>query len=193
MKLRPYIRLKRLYLTAIALSLPLFIVVNIILQTAIALYLQPNPQAIFTLGGGRIREEFTAEFAKAHPSLPIWVSSGIVRERAYLVFSNAGISLQRLRLDGRATDTVTNFTTLVATFQDLNIKHLYLITSDYHMPRAKAIGYVVFGSNGIAFTPVAIATAEPPEATIKTIRDLGRSVLWLFTKRTGSSLRDRQI
>ena len=46
----------------------------------------------------------------------------------------------------------------------------------------------VLGSQGIAFTPVAISTNQPTEAWLHILRDIGRSLVWLFIGRTGASL-----
>jgi len=54
----------------------------IALRLAIARIVAPQPQAIFTLGGDRAREEFTATFALAHPELDVWISGG--NSRRYL-------------------------------------------------------------------------------------------------------------
>ncbi len=156
-------------------------------RLAIAYYQSPQPQAILTLGGGPEREEFTAQFAQAHPSLEIWVSSGTVPEQARAIFREAGIPAQRVHLDRRAVDTVTNFTSLVTDFNRRRIQHLYLVTSDFHIPRAKAIATVVLGSHGIAFTPVSIPSDKPPESSLHILRDIGRALLWLIAGRTGAS------
>ncbi|WP_017314711.1 YdcF family protein [Mastigocladopsis repens] len=158
---------------------------------AIAHYQAPHPQAILTLGGGQDREEFTAEFAQADPSLEIWVSSGILPNKAREIFRAVGILDQRVHLDYRAIDTVTNFTSLVKDFKSRNIQHLYLITSDFHMLRAKAIGTIVLGSQGITFTPISIPSNEPEESFLRILRDSCRSILWIFTGRTGASLSPR--
>lgn len=173
------------------LGLLLVIIGSIPVKMAIARYQQPKPQAIFVLGGGPYREEFAARFARSRPFLPIWISSGLKEAHSRQVFDDAGVSLERLNLDHRATDTVTNFTTLVADFKEQKIQHLYLITSDYHLPRSKAIASIILGSRGIAFTPIAMPTKTPPEPRVKILRDVGRALLWLFTGRTGSSLSDR--
>jgi hypothetical protein len=59
------------------------------------------------------------------------------------------------------------------------------------MRRAKAIAsivLIVFGSRGIAITPVAVVSkGESLESFVRVLRDCGRSVLWLFTRRTGAS------
>ncbi|QSJ15297.1 YdcF family protein [Nostoc sp. UHCC 0702] len=159
------------------------------IQLAIASYQAPQPQAILTLGGSPYREEFTAQFAQNHPSLDIWISSGNSPEEILAIFKTAGTPSDRLHLDYRATDTVTNFTTLVSDFKQRRIQHLYLITSDFHMPRAKAIATIVLGSYGIIFTPVPISSSYPRESIIRIFRDFGRSVVWIFTGRTGASLR----
>ncbi len=150
-----------------------------------------HAQGIFTLGGWIDREEFTAQFAQLHPTLNIWVSTGTPQKRAQGIFQAAGIAENRLHLDYRAVDTVTNFTTLVKDFQKHQIKHLYLITSDYHMRRAKWIATIVLGSRGITFTPVVIPSGRLQESFWRTLRDAIRSLVWLVTGYTGASLSRR--
>ena len=170
------------YLTLFLLSISSLIPIKL----AIAHSQTPIPQAILTLGGGTDREKFTAQFAQFHPSLTIWISSGSPPLLARQIFQDANISTS-INLDYRATDTVTNFTSLVKDFQRQNYKHIYLITSDFHMPRAKAIAFIVLGSHGIAYTPVAIPTQKEPESKLKIVRDSLRAVIWLITGRSGSS------
>ncbi len=75
----------------------LLLLIGIIpVRLAIASYQAPEPQAILTLGGGREREEFTAQFAKYYPFLDIWVSSGIEPEIARPIFRAAGIPNSRV-------------------------------------------------------------------------------------------------
>jgi len=164
---------------------------SIPLRLAIASYQNPHPQAILTLGGPPEREEFTAQFAKFHPSLKIWVSSGSPPRIARPIFQAAGIPDERVHLDQRALDTVTNFTSLVKDFKNQNLKHLYILTSDFHMPRAKAIATIILGSHGITFTPVSIPSNEPAESWLHIWRDIGRSIVWMFTGRTGASLKTK--
>ena len=97
---------------------------------------------------------FAAQFWRSHKDLDIWVSDfdfNLNYDR--LIFEKFGVPDQRLRLDGRATDTVTNFTTLAEDFVENKIQHIYLITSDYHLRRARAIATIVLGSAGIVVTP----------------------------------------
>lgn len=150
-----------------------------------------QPDAIFVLGGATERERFAAKFAAQHPDLPIWVSSGSPKQYAFRVFAKAGIKASRVHLDYRAVDTVTNFTSLVDEFQAKGFDSVYLITSDYHMRRARVVGEIVFGSRGIKLEPVPIPTGKAPEPTKKCLRDGARAILWLTTGHTGASLGQR--
>jgi uncharacterized SAM-binding protein YcdF (DUF218 family) len=147
-----------------------------------------TPEAILVLGGATEREVFAAELAREHPNLLVWISSGSNPEFAKWVFQNAGVDLARLHLDYRAVDTVTNFTTLVDDFQARKIRSVYLVTSDYHMRRARVIAEIILGSHGIDFKPVSVASNQAPESVDKAMRDAARSILWLATGKTGSSL-----
>lgn len=160
----------------------------IAVRLSIAADQAPYPQAILTLGGDPKREKAAAELAKHYPSLEVWVSTGETPQRSTAIFRSAGIAGDRVHLDYRAVDTVTNFTTLVSDLQQRQIQHIYLVTSDFHMPRAKAIATIVLGSQGIAFTPVAVPSDRSPEMTIRVVRDCLRSLLWIVSGRTGASL-----
>ncbi len=157
-------------------------------RLAIAHLITPTPQLVLSLGGRPAREAVAAELAANHPELKVWVSSGLSPEAARSVFHAVGISEERYRLDYRAVDTVTNFTTLVDDLNRQQIHHIYLVTSDYHMPRARAIAAIVLGSRGITTTAVAVPSAHPPESQLRTVRDILRSIFWIFTGQTGAQL-----
>jgi uncharacterized SAM-binding protein YcdF (DUF218 family) len=144
-----------------------------------------QPQAIFVLGGEEERELFAAKFARAHPNLPVWISSGAPQGYAKKVFKKAGVATESLHLDYQAIDTVTNFTTFVDRFESKGITSVYVITSDDHMRRARAVGEIVFGSRGIKVKPVTFTSARPSEPIGKTVRDSFRSLLWLTTGYAG--------
>lgn len=149
-----------------------------------------KPQAVLVLGGAVEREAFAAKFAQEHPNIPIWVSGGSNPEYAEWVFSEAGIHQDRLHLDYRAVDTVTNFTTLVDEFKARGINSVYLITSDYHMRRAAVVGEIVLGSRGISFKSITVPSQHDatPEPINKVVRDAARSILWVTTGETGTNL-----
>ncbi|NJO59340.1 MAG: YdcF family protein [Richelia sp. RM2_1_2] len=188
MKTFPYKCKIKIFISLILCGILVILQITITVRLAIASHKFPQPQAILTLGGGSDREKFTATFAQSHPSLDIWVSSGIPPKQANEIFRTAGINLERVHLDYLAVDTVTNFTSLVQDFKNRNIHHLYLITSDFHLRRAKAIATIVLGSQGIAFTPVPIPSNQARETTLHVMRDTARAVIWVFTGHTGASL-----
>ena len=185
----PYLQksLKKLGYYSVLGLMGFFVVLlgSIPLRLTIAIHQAPQPQAIFVLGGTSGREAAAAQVAKHYPNLEVWLSSGELPNEAYAIFQAAGVSPDRLHLDYRATDTVTNFTTLVGEFKQHKIQHLYLITSDFHMPRAKVIATLVLGSRGIACTPIAVPSNRPQESTYRIARDAVRSLLWIVTGRTG--------
>lgn len=147
-----------------------------------------TPEAFLVLGGHEERERFAAKLAQQHPELPIWISSGSPQEYAQKIFAKAGIASDRLHFDYRASDTVTNFTTLVDELKDQGIDSVYLITSENHMTRARIIGDIVFGSQGITYKPIIVPSNNPPEPMEKCLRDGARSVFWLITGHTGAIL-----
>lgn len=144
-----------------------------------------QPKAIFVLGGHEERERFAAQFAHDHPNLKVWVSSGSPPEYARQIFAKYHVEGDRLQLDYQAEDTVTNFTSLVDELKAEDIDSVYLITSENHMNRAKLVASIVFGTKGIAIKPVPVPSDNPPETTMKSIRDGIRSLLWVVTGETG--------
>ena len=152
-----------------------------------------DPTVALVLGGAPEREKFAAKFAIKHPDVEIWISSGSNPEYAQWVFEEAHVPDQQWHLDYQAVDTVTNFTTLVDQLEAKEIDQVYLITSDYHMPRASVVAQIVLGSRGIAFKPVAIPTQtapEKPETRAREVRDGVRSLFWVVTGKTGSEWKD---
>lgn len=165
----------------------------IAVQLTVTLKKTPKPQAILILDGNSQRVRQAVNFAQQHPALPIWIS-GSCSQRPELqeVFSTAQVS-SRVHYDLQATDTVTHFTTLANEFTTQRIQHVYLVTSDYHMTRAKTVATMVFGSHGIAIAPVAQPSQRHPsdESWVKVIRDGLRALMWIVTGHSGARLNPR--
>lgn len=136
---------------------------------------------ILVLGGHEERELFAASFAKKHPDFSVWVSSGSPKPYVEKIFAKEGIDRDRLHLDYTATDTVTNFTTLVKEFKRRGVYGVYLVTSANHMPRANLVGQIVFGSQGIVIKPKPVGSNYPHEPLEKSVRDGVRAIFWVFT------------
>jgi uncharacterized SAM-binding protein YcdF (DUF218 family) len=152
-----FFQLSSLGCVRLVLIIALLLISIIPVRIAVAFHQAPIPQAIFVLGGAALRMEFAARFWQKHTNLDIWVSDYAWKlDVDRRIFQKFGVPNQQLHLDGRATDTVTNFTSLVEDFVAQKLQHIYLITSDYHMRRARAIAAIVFGSRGVVVTPVAV-------------------------------------
>lgn len=180
---------KYLFICLLLLGFFSTLIVSIPVRLAIARSQNPQPQAILILGGSHNRESFTAKFAHLYPTIPIWLSTGSNDRISRQIFEAGKIDLDRVYFDHRATDTVTNFTTLVEDFRQQKIKHLYVVTSDYHISRASAIATIVLGSRGIAFTPISVPEKRASESSLKIMRDTVRAFVWVMTGYTGASLK----
>ena len=56
------------------------------------------------------------------------------------------------------------------------------------MTRARLVGEIIFGTQGIILKPLPVASHLPAEAPEKSLRDMARALLWLTTGRTGETL-----
>jgi hypothetical protein len=60
------------------------------------------------------------------------------------------------------------------------------------MNRARAIASIVFGSQGIVLTPVGVpSVGDESETLVRVLRDCGRCLLWVVSRKTGASLNSR--
>uniref|UniRef100_A0A7S2NPC7 DUF218 domain-containing protein n=1 Tax=Cyanoptyche gloeocystis TaxID=77922 RepID=A0A7S2NPC7_9EUKA len=142
-------------------------------------------RVFLVLGGEPAREFYAASLAQDFPTTPIWVSSGSPAPFAEAVFKSKGVNMDRVHLDYRARDTLTNFTTMVPVFKRMGVKKVFLVTAEDHMPRALTIGTVVFGSRGIGIDPMPMPSRRKGEHPKKIIKDGLRSLVWLTTGYVG--------
>ena len=144
----------------------------------------PPPQMILVLGGDVERERMAGELAR-RDGLPVLVSGGSNPEYAHWLFGRQGLESGRVQLDYRATDTLTNFTSIVDELKRAKVRHVLLVTSSDHMQRAMLVGRLVAGSRGIGLTPVAVPCGErcQPEGWRKIWGDGARAALWVLTGR----------
>ena len=144
----------------------------------------PPPQLILVLGGDVDRERVAAELAQ-RDGLPVLVSGGSNPEYAHWLFDHQGLDAGRVQLDYRATDTLSNFTSVVDELKRAQVRHVLLVTSSDHMDRALLVGRVVAGSRGISLTPVPVPCGQRclPEGRSKVWGDGARAALWVLTGR----------
>jgi uncharacterized SAM-binding protein YcdF (DUF218 family) len=145
----------------------------------------PPAQLILVLGGDPAREQRAAALA-ARDGLPVLVSGGSNPEYAHWLFEQRqGLPPGQVKLDYRASDTLSNFTSLVDDLSRAGIRHALLVTSSDHMERALLVGRIVAGSRGIQLTPVPVDCAErcQPEGRRKIWGDGLRAALWVLSGR----------
>ena len=144
----------------------------------------PPPQMILVLGGDVERERVAADLAR-RDGLPVLVSGGSNPEYAHWLFGRQGLDDGRVQLDYRATDTLSNFTSVVDELKRAQVRHVLLVTSSDHMDRALLVGRVVAGSRGISLTPVPVPCGQRclPEGRSKVWGDGARAALWVLTGR----------
>ncbi|MBW4681329.1 MAG: YdcF family protein [Microcoleus vaginatus WJT46-NPBG5] len=159
------------------------------LRLAITLTRVPQPQAILALGGAFERIQVAARVWKTQPNLEIWISDFRSNYEPFRkIFQKVGVPEDQFHY-ASATDTVTNFTDSVQDLVNRKIWHLYLVTSDYHMARSRAIATLVLGSRGIVVTPISVpSTTKHQESIWRILRDCFRCLIWMVTGRTGASL-----
>lgn len=140
---------------------------------------------ILVLGGDADRERAAARLAHQR-GLPVVVSGGSNPEFARWLFEEReGLPAGQVRLDYRAQDTLTNFTSLADDLRRARIRHALLVTSSDHMDRALLVGRIVAGSRGIQLTPVAVPCGDRcyPEGRRKVWGDGARALVWVLTGR----------
>ena len=145
----------------------------------------PPAQLILVLGGDPAREQRAATLA-ARDGLPVLVSGGSNPEYAHWLFAlRQGLPPSQVQLDYRASDTLSNFTSLVDDLRRARIRHALLVTSSDHMERALLVGRIVAGSRGIGLTPVAVpcGTACVTESPTKIWGDGLRAAVWVLSGR----------
>jgi uncharacterized SAM-binding protein YcdF (DUF218 family) len=144
-----------------------------------------NPKyGILYLGGGDVRIKSVPEAVELYPNATVFISEWEgARNRILNYLQSKNISLKKIVYNCEATDTVTNFTTMLPELIAYGITDVYILTSDWHMERASWIGWIILGTKGIKihYFPTYGDTPPKPESTLRTIRDYFRSIIWWYT------------
>ncbi len=140
-----------------------------------------SPKLILVLGGDVDREKLGLQIAN-ELNLPIIISGGSNPEYSEWLIQKEGLSIDQVRRDYRAKDTLSNFTSLVDELSNEGINHALLITSEDHINRAMSIGNIVAGSRGIKLTSISVPCAElcKKETQKKQYFDLVRAITWVL-------------
>jgi hypothetical protein len=165
---------------AIAVSLGVVTwLVSLILHLAIAAR-QPV-DAYFVLGGSIRREIHVAQLLQQSPHMPVLISQGSPEPCIWIIFEREDAPRDRVWLENCADSTFDNFWFGVPILKQWDVRHVKLITSQTHLPRAAWLAKIHLGARGIwVETEVAPERGIPgnQEFWLKTSLDITRSLAW---------------
>ncbi|MBW4646541.1 MAG: YdcF family protein [Goleter apudmare HA4340-LM2] len=169
-------------LQKLACSLCAFLGIWLIFTTITLVSAAAGPvDALFVLGGSICREIYVAQAAKKYPQIPILISQGSPDPCVWLIFQRESADLSNVWLEKCANSTWENFYYGITILRRWGVNKVMLITSPTHLPRAKWIGQILLGANGIWMEPDIIQERGIPgnrESWLKTGLDVTRSLLW---------------
>lgn len=145
--------------------------------------------AVLVLGGSVQREIAAAQLAKQAPTTPILISQGNLDPCIRSVFQQAEAPMEQVWLEKCARSTFDNFCFSIPTLRHWKARHVRLITSETHLPRAMWLAQILLGSHGIWVDPaIAQETGIPGnrESTWKTGLDVGRTLVWALVSQVYS-------
>lgn len=164
--------------------LGLIVTIAIALSSQLYRHAHQPTDAILVLGGSIQREIHGAELAKVLPDVPILISGGSDLPCISLIFERAQASLAPVYSDRCAQNTWGNFYHSTPILRSWQAKHVRLITSGSHLPRALWMARLHLGVHGIWVEPDIVRETGRPgnqEHALKTALDLVRtfgSALW---------------
>lgn len=154
-----------------------------ILQNLVILHISASKplDAFLVLGGSIQREIHVAELAIKYPKIPILIATGSPDPCILVIFQRAQAPIDQVWLENCSYTTFTNYYFTAPILKRWGVHHVKLITSLSHTPRAKLLGQIILGSQGIWVDFDLIKESIIPgntESNIKTILDVTRAILW---------------
>ncbi len=154
-----------------------------LLVLSLQLYLAASRpvDALLVLGGSIRREIYAAELSQDYPDAKILISNGSRDPCIWLIFDRANAAMKNVCLEKCAKNTFGNFYYTTPILKAWGVKHVKLITSTTHLPRAIWMARIHLGVRHIW---VGLDTAQEKgipgnrEFWLKTILDVTRSLAW---------------
>lgn len=167
----------------LCLFLVSFVSLNLLINVFVKLPLNihHSVDGFLVLGGSVQREIYVAELAARNPQIPILISQGSRDPCILLIFQRQNTSIEKVLLEKCADSTFGNFFFSLPILKKWDVHKVKLITSATHLPRAKWLGEIILGANGIALEiDLANEKGKPGnhESPVKTTLDITRSLLW---------------
>lgn len=138
--------------------------------------------AVLVLGGSIQREMYVAQQrTRLSQPLPLLISQGSADPCIEMIFERERASLAQVWLEKCAQSTFDNFRYSVPVLKRWGSRHVQIVTSSGHLPRAQWLGQIMLGAHGIWVEVVALEETGRPgnrESLLKTMLDVGRASLW---------------
>lgn len=144
---------------------------------------------ILVLGGSIQREIFVAhqraiaassgEVALAN--VPILISQGSPDPCIWLLFERETAAMEGVWLEKCAQSTFGNFRYSLPVLKRWGTRHIRLVTSEGHLPRALTMGRILLGAHGIWVDGMEVVELGRPgnqESVLKTVLDVSRILVW---------------
>ena len=148
---------------------------------------------ILHLGGAFARLWTTGDLARLLPTAPVIISTEMQPHDVLEELASFGVAYDRVTLDYRAWDTVTNLTKTVDLVRAHGTTDLYLVSDLSHLRRAGAIAAAVYtfrAPRRIHLVPSLCGDLAHYEREGAVWGDMTRALVWRFT---GILLHDRAI
>ena len=152
-----------------------------VVGTQLYRHAQQPVDAILVLGGSIRREIAIAETVAQGSDLPILISQGSLPPCIRLVFERAAAPLDQVWLEECADSTFDNYRYSLPTLKQWQARHVRVVTSPTHLPRAQWLAQTMLGSHGIWVEMQLVTETGVPgnvEHPVKTGLDVVRSLGW---------------
>lgn len=133
------------------------------------------------LGGSIQREIHMAEHIVAYPQTKVLISTGSDPPCIRILFERINAPIHQVWLENCARSTFGNFRFSLPILQQWSTRHLRLVTSAGHLPRALWMARLMLGAHGVWVEPEIVYEEGVPgnrESWVKTILDLTRGLMW---------------
>jgi uncharacterized SAM-binding protein YcdF (DUF218 family) len=151
------------------------------LGTRLYHHAQQPVDAVLVLGGSIRREMYIAEAVAQGNQLPILISHGAQPPCTRILFDRLSAPLDHVWLETCAESTFDNYRYSLPVLQQWQARHVQVVTSPTHLPRAAWLAKILLGSHGIWVDMDLVEETGVPgnfEHPLKTIADVGRSLGW---------------
>ncbi|MBD2100861.1 YdcF family protein [Leptolyngbya sp. FACHB-261] len=172
----------RRYLRWVKLSLLLVVVAWVLVRlTTLAQGALGPVDAVLVLGGSIQREIYAAKLAHQNPELPILISQGSEPPCVLEIFQQAEVPLDQVWLEQCAESTFGNFYYSMPVLARWGARHVRVISTTTHFPRAGWLGQILLGARGIWMEADPMRERGIPansESPLKTSIDVARALGW---------------